>query len=267
MWTCATCGNTIGHPDIGNLIADELWQNGKLVGFVNWRPVHKDPCDPDAGPWHGLDSFTDKHGLKFFAAMRKHGAFSALTSEEIDQLQSSIVRSDFKERTSRFIPFRQWLRRQEKRDDPIGDLARDMSRDPGQSLPNPSLSDLYHYIRVAGACDGALQALIDAYREWQSNGCTYRETRPQRHTKMPKQPRHTPAKSKLSIERQGKLTLRFRILKRDGYRCQICGRTAQDGVKLEIDHKIARSKGGSDTEDNLWTLCFDCNRGKRDIDL
>lgn len=59
------------------------------------------------------------------------------------------------------------------------------------------------------------------------------------------------------------LSLRFDVFKRDNYRCQICGRTAQDdNVKLEVDHKLAKSKGGTDTLDNLWTLCFDCNRGK-----
>ena len=63
------------------------------------------------------------------------------------------------------------------------------------------------------------------------------------------------------------LSLRFVIMRRDGYRCQICGRTAQDGVILEVDHKIPRSKGGTDHPSNLWTLCFDCNRGKRDNDL
>lgn len=61
--------------------------------------------------------------------------------------------------------------------------------------------------------------------------------------------------------------LRFLILKRDNYRCQICGRNAQDGIKLEIDHKLAWAKGGTDEESNLWTLCEECNRGKRDSDL
>jgi len=56
---------------------------------------------------------------------------------------------------------------------------------------------------------------------------------------------------------------RFYILKRDNYKCQLCGRTSQDGVKLEIDHKIAKSKGGSDDEDNLWVLCKECNSSKR----
>jgi hypothetical protein len=63
------------------------------------------------------------------------------------------------------------------------------------------------------------------------------------------------------------LKLRFAILKRDGYRCQICGRNAQDGVTLEVDHKVPWAKGGTDDPDNLWVLCFDCNHGKRTSDL
>lgn len=56
---------------------------------------------------------------------------------------------------------------------------------------------------------------------------------------------------------------RFRIFSRDRYKCQLCGRTAADGdVVLEVDHKKPRSKGGTNRDENLWTLCFDCNRGK-----
>ena len=57
-------------------------------------------------------------------------------------------------------------------------------------------------------------------------------------------------------------SLRYDILKRDNFRCQICGRTAQDGVTLEVDHKKPIAKGGKTEPDNLWTLCMDCNRGK-----
>lgn len=77
-------------------------------------------------------------------------------------------------------------------------------------------------------------------------------------------PRHKPQPRQ---GREGWLKLRFRILKRDSYRCQLCGRSAQDGVLLEVDHKIARAKNGSNDPSNLWTLCFDCNRGKRDEEL
>lgn len=55
---------------------------------------------------------------------------------------------------------------------------------------------------------------------------------------------------------------RFEILKRDNYRCQLCGRNAQDNVKLHIDHKIPLAKGGTNRKDNLWVLCIDCNKGK-----
>lgn len=55
---------------------------------------------------------------------------------------------------------------------------------------------------------------------------------------------------------------RWRILKRDEYICQVCGRSREDGVKLEMDHKLALARGGTNDDDNLWTLCHDCNRGK-----
>lgn len=60
---------------------------------------------------------------------------------------------------------------------------------------------------------------------------------------------------------------RYIIMRRDGFRCQLCGRSATDGVKLEIDHKHPQSQGGSDDEENLWTLCDDCNQGKCDLAL
>ena len=60
------------------------------------------------------------------------------------------------------------------------------------------------------------------------------------------------------------LSLRYDILKRDQFCCQICGRTAAEGVALEIDHVVPISKGGKTEPSNLRTLCRDCNRGKRD---
>ena len=61
--------------------------------------------------------------------------------------------------------------------------------------------------------------------------------------------------------------LRFEILRRDSYRCQLCGCTQSEVVRLHIDHKVAVSKGGSTTEDNLWVLCEPCNLGKSDLDI
>ncbi len=58
--------------------------------------------------------------------------------------------------------------------------------------------------------------------------------------------------------------LRYDIMKRDGFRCQLCGATASDGVTLHIDHIIPVSKGGKTVPSNLRTLCSRCNMGKKD---
>lgn len=61
--------------------------------------------------------------------------------------------------------------------------------------------------------------------------------------------------------------LRFKVFRRDGFRCQICGLAQKDGVRLEVDHKTPVAKGGKTVIENLWTLCHPCNNGKSDSDL
>ena len=58
--------------------------------------------------------------------------------------------------------------------------------------------------------------------------------------------------------------LRYQILLRDEFRCQICGRSQEDGVILHIDHIKPISKGGKTIPSNLRVLCSDCNLGKSD---
>ncbi|TMS00132.1 HNH endonuclease [Nonomuraea basaltis] len=55
--------------------------------------------------------------------------------------------------------------------------------------------------------------------------------------------------------------LRAEIFRRDNHTCQSCGATAPD-VKLEPDHVIPVTLGGSDDPSNLQTLCESCNAGK-----
>lgn len=62
-------------------------------------------------------------------------------------------------------------------------------------------------------------------------------------------------------------TRRFEILKRDDYRCQLCGKSADEDVKLHVDHRVPLAKGGSNEDENLWTLCEQCNLGKSDTRL
>jgi hypothetical protein len=60
---------------------------------------------------------------------------------------------------------------------------------------------------------------------------------------------------------------RFEILKRDGFRCQLCGASSGDGIQLHVDHRVSLAKGGSNEDENLWSLCERCNLGKSDRNL
>jgi len=49
--------------------------------------------------------------------------------------------------------------------------------------------------------------------------------------------------------------LRQQVLRRDGWRCQSCGTMSN----LEVHHREFRSHSGSDSEENLITLCAACH--------
>ncbi|MBF4468827.1 MAG: HNH endonuclease [Methanobrevibacter arboriphilus] len=56
-------------------------------------------------------------------------------------------------------------------------------------------------------------------------------------------------------------SVRKAVFERDNYTCQCCN-TKKD---LTIDHIVPRSKGGSNDETNLQTLCKSCNLAKADL--
>jgi 5-methylcytosine-specific restriction endonuclease McrA len=49
--------------------------------------------------------------------------------------------------------------------------------------------------------------------------------------------------------------LRHELLKRDGWKCQMCGTS----MNLQVHHLLFRSHQGSDTDRNLITLCAECH--------
>lgn len=57
---------------------------------------------------------------------------------------------------------------------------------------------------------------------------------------------------------------RKNILRRDGHKCGYCGRS---DLPLTIDHIIPKSKGGSDSWENLVSACLPCNNKKGDRSL
>lgn len=57
--------------------------------------------------------------------------------------------------------------------------------------------------------------------------------------------------------------LRMKVLKRDGYKCKICGRRPADyvDVELHVHHIRPYGKRGVTTEKNLVALCQTCHNG------
>jgi len=60
-------------------------------------------------------------------------------------------------------------------------------------------------------------------------------------------------------------TIRYDVLKRAKFRCELCGISAEMKA-LEVDHIVPRNKGGSDDPSNFQALCYSCNAMKRDRD-
>ena len=58
--------------------------------------------------------------------------------------------------------------------------------------------------------------------------------------------------------------LKQKVIIRDNYTCQICGKYMPDGVGLQVDHIIPVSKGGKSVLSNLQVLCSKCNGKKSD---
>lgn len=67
--------------------------------------------------------------------------------------------------------------------------------------------------------------------------------------------------------REPSLRLRFLVMRRDHFKCVLCGRTpaTDPATELHIDHIVAWSKEGRTELSNLRTLCSQCNLGKADL--
>ncbi|MDR3113334.1 MAG: HNH endonuclease [Endomicrobium sp.] len=55
------------------------------------------------------------------------------------------------------------------------------------------------------------------------------------------------------------------ILKRDGYKCVMCGRGKKEGVELHVDHIKPKDLGGKATIENGQTLCSQHNFIKKNF--
>jgi diadenosine tetraphosphate (Ap4A) HIT family hydrolase/5-methylcytosine-specific restriction endonuclease McrA len=60
-------------------------------------------------------------------------------------------------------------------------------------------------------------------------------------------------------------SIRYEVLKRAGFRCELCGISAE-AKNLEVDHIHPKSLGGKDDLSNYQALCYSCNAAKGNTD-
>jgi len=72
-----------------------------------------------------------------------------------------------------------------------------------------------------------------------------------------------------TTQRNINIRLRFMVMRRDNFKCRICGKSPATDSKiiLHVDHIKAWANGGETVIDNLQTLCSDCNIGKSDLKM
>jgi len=103
---------------------------------------------------------------------------------------------------------------------------------------------------------GSWRKAIEAFAKW-ANQTGHGDQLP-----PPPQPRrHNPAGQRFAT-----MTLRYQVMRRDGFKCVLCGRSpaVEAGVVLHVDHITPWVSGGKTIVDNLRTLCERCNYGKSD---
>ncbi len=134
-----------------------------------------------------------------------------------------------------------------------------------QEMPlPPSMISVRAYIGRWGSWRKALQAFVDYVN---ADEALEQQEKPKYSTINPTQRQESKVIEKPLTDanrREIKIGLRYKILKRDCFRCVRCGRSPATciGLELHIDHIKPWSKGGLTVPENLRTLCRDCNIGK-----
>ena len=119
------------------------------------------------------------------------------------------------------------------------------------------------FVNHFGGWRGALEAFIKYVNNENDDSTTVEEA----STATPNIATNIETLSEHITNRNINLRLRFLVMKRDNFKCCICGASpAKDpSVEVHIDHILPWSKGGETTIDNLQTLCSKCNLGKSNL--
>lgn len=117
----------------------------------------------------------------------------------------------------------------------------------------PSVVGSKAYIKRWGGWRAALAAFVE-----RANSAEPASSEPAPFAREASSAASSPAPRSIS------LSLRYKVLQRDHFRCVLCGASPalQLGTILHVDHIIPWSRGGQNVLANLRTLCAPCNLGK-----
>ena len=152
--------------------------------------------------------------------------------------------------------------------DEIGRMWIELGRQPTTTDIKNGLSkySLHAFERRFGSWRKALEFFVD-YMNGEKDIETPAQTEDKPEIKPVRKPNTPKTGIVHSTKRDISLRMRFLVMKRDDFKCCMCGRSpaTNPGLELHIDHIKPWSKGGETVFDNLQTLCSDCNLGKSNL--
>jgi len=119
------------------------------------------------------------------------------------------------------------------------------------------------YVRRFGTYRKALEAFVTSF-EKQKDIAEQGDS-----DKLPASPDIMPTTRVHKTSRTISWRMRFLVMRRDSFKCQLCGATPalMPGTMLVIDHLVPWTAGGETVMGNLQTLCEQCNGGKSNLPI
>lgn len=150
----------------------------------------------------------------------------------------------------------------------IADVWGHLGRQPRYQEMTAPLSKLHisSYERKFGTWRNALEKFVE-YINSKDDAEEPQKVVPHKISAIVPTKNTKPEKKQIIVKRTNRianLRQRFKVMKRDGFKCVLCGSSpaTQARCELHIDHIIPWSKGGETVEENLRTLCSSCNLGR-----
>ncbi len=239
----------------------------RLCGFDEMKNQHSSMTISEDEYVRDLQDVSNKLGARLLTRdlYNKHGKFHSSTMEHrFGSWNKALIAAGLD--ISRNAKFSERDLFQE-----IGRVWILLGRQPTSTDIKKGISkySLNSYTRRFGGWRGALEAFVDWVNSEESTNCVSPTDKSITHYISPKEHLPSHIATTHSTTRDISLRLRFKVMKRDNFKCCICGASpAKDpSVELHIDHIIPWSKGGETVIENLQTLCSKCNLGKSNLPL